>query len=488
MKWLSLLFACVVLGLMAGFACADSYTCSIASDDCHRRCCTAQHGMVLELRTEGTANCMQYPTKCILIGRASAPYDRVACVLESDVPDFNLAQYGSCWQSCVAGAGCSGGDSPFIGPRETPVEETPPPRDACTDVSCPRICRDEGGLPILYQDGTCRVNPSEPNGYECLYVRKQCIWACNSDGTNCNDRAPLSLDIDTPMDGSRLDTGTAGFATVDVTGSVSSSPSHTVAKVAIFTTLGNGANANFNRGTGEFSLSGVQIQKGRAVSITATAYDAQGRTLGTDTTTVYPTPRLLRFTISPTSCTIYRNGEQVSQTVTSQEGDTFEIHGTDCNVRFTYSDGTTVAVKAPAKIQYWESGIYLRKGTIEVNINRDYEVITKLARYVVQGTSFKISANEETSAPETLVVMSGSVFAGAKALPDEYIGVPAGGKLVLPSGMVATSGQVEQASSNELLGLEQGGGIDTGASSGGDSCCGSGFILLVALAGAIFIR
>ena len=494
-----LFFACtavlfaVFLLPVANASDANDIICNLASEPCHTGCCSSQHGVVGDLTVEGVPVCVANPTKCIIIGQSGsgALMERQACVLEAYAPDFNLDAYAACYQECMRNAGCTwdSSDSPFIGPRATPEEQTPVPEDACSGVVCPRECKIEGGRPMLYQDGTCRVNANAPAGYECLYVKAGCIWECNSDGTNCNDAQPLEVTIDTPRDEAYLDTGGTDVATVDVTGSISSSPGHTVSQVLVFTTLRASSPANFNAATGTFSLTGLQIRRGRPVDITVTAFDERERVLGTKTVTVYPSPKMISLTLSATECTIYRNGEQIGQSVTSQEGDTFEIQGSNCNVRFTYSDGTTIAVKAPAKLQYWEKGIYLRKGTIEVNVNHDYEVLTKLARYVVRGTNFKVTADEESSAPEAIVVIRGSVDVGAKATSGYNAIVTTGQKLVVLPNVMPGQDQRVQATQAELLGIEQGGEAPaTGDEGGGTGGCGSGLIILFSLAALGFVK
>jgi hypothetical protein len=303
--------------------------------------------------------------------------------------------------------------------------------------------------------------------------------------------------ISEPYEGDVFDPGTQGYSITDVKGTVSSGSGHTVSQVTISTNLGTSQQASYSGGS--FSLSNVKLAKGKPTYITATAYDSEGRRLGKKTVTVESKPKLMNLLFKKGTVTLWRNGEVVGSdwiegfnSYEAKEGDTFEVSGSG-DLTAMYSDGTTISLKGPFQVKFYNDGIHLMKGAMEVNVKRDYQVLGRLGQYLVKGTKFKIIVPESNQA-ESLIVLEGTVLASLFGVPEETATVGAGKRTYIYPGVVPGQGTVDNANSAELLSFEEGGQVTTpethGSVPSGDSCCGSAFVLAAILlgAGALWIR
>ncbi len=394
-----------------------------------------------------------------------------------------------CMNEC--GSHWEGSPSPFTDGPENDYEEEIP-EGVCADVSCPSACQYEDNLPMLYYDGRCIEDNSTEDGYVCGYTKGQCVWKCNSAGTNCADADPLTVTIDSPKHGARFDTGKQGYVLVDVEGEVSSSSSHQVSRVTVSTTVANPMQASFDPNSNRFSLEGVKITEGKSTMITVTAYDSDGRRLGTKTVTVYPSPTLTNLLINKGGATLWRNGQIIGSewdegfnAYETIDGDEFEIHSEE-TVTILYSDDTSVILKGPFRIQYFKDEIRLKKGAVEVEVKHDFRVLGRLGYHVVKGTEFKVIVPEDESLPETLVVMKGTVLSGLIEAPENAAEVSSGEHLYLYPGISPGEDSIGSATAAEMQSFAEGGEVTTPQTygdvpSGSGSCMSAILILSVLL-------
>lgn len=480
MRMAILLLAILVLANL-GFSCLDY---------CMNDCCGKHGGAVMELQRGKATECDAMSTCMVLFLGSIKGQEDEACIAYTGATGFSKSSINSCMATCMneCGSTWSGSESPFTdGPSVPEPEEEP--ESVCDGVSCPSVCRDEGSTPTIYYDGQCIEDNSTADGYVCGYVRGQCVWQCNSAGTNCDDADPLQVTISEPYEGDVFDPGTTGYSLTDVKGTVSSSSTHTVSYVTISTNLGVSQQASY--GGGSFSLSNVKLATGRPTYITATAYDSQGRRLGKKTVTVESKPKLMNLLFKKGSVTLWRNGNIVGSdwlegfnSYDAKEGDMFEVSGSG-DLTAMYSDGTTITLKGPFQVKIYSDGIHLIKGAAEIDVKRDYQVLGRWGQYLVKGTKFKVIVPESESVGESLIVLEGTVLASLFGVPEETASVGANKRVYIYPGVVPGQGTVENANSAELLSFENGGQITTPETHGdvpsGGGCCGTAFVLAALL-------
>jgi hypothetical protein len=462
-------------------------------DSCLAGCCAKYNGILGEVADAKVPTCLD-SAKCLIVyNGATKGSTTVACVelsYKGSDNAYSKSAIGSCISSTCGSSYVSPNPGPWNTGDDTPEPEKPKPKSVCDSVSCPSMCKDENEKPILYFDGRCVEDNKSANGYYCGYTKGQCIWRCRSDGTNCDDADPLTVSIDSPADGAKIDTGKNGYATVDVSGTVGSASGHTVSRVIVTSTSsGTSADASFDSSSNRFTLNNVRVDGGRPAYLTATAYDAEGRRLGTKSIVVYPSPKMIMLNFNKKEATLLRNGAAIGGDWTegftayqAQEGDEFEISGGSGSVIATYSDGTIVEIKPPCRIRFYNKGIELIKGAVEVEVSHDYQVLGRLGYTMVKGTRFKVIVPEDTNIPESVIVLRGAVESGLIRAPGEMASVGTGQHLYVYPGIVPVSGSAGTANAAEMLGYGQGGQVTTpdvkGATpSGGGSCCGSAFVL-----------
>lgn len=469
-------------------------------DYCITKCCGQHGGAVMELQDGNIGACNSQPG-CMVVyaGSVKGSYDE-ACIAYTWSTNYDKESINRCIGVCRNENAVDYGPSPFIDDGYEPPEEIEKPTGPCANVQCPTICRDEGSIPTLYYDGQCIEGEEYDDGYTCGYVKGECVWECNSAGNGCNDRDPLQLNIQTPSENQRFDTGESGTSPVSVTGKVSVNPNYPISKVTVTSSIGAPQLASLDPSSGNFALD-IQVPGGKPVKITAAAFDSSGRRLGKDTVTIYPSPKMMMLSFSKNSVTLYRNGQIISSDYTegtnsyeAMEGDEFEISG-DGEAYAKYSDGTLVIIKAPCKLRFYKKGIYLIKGAVEVNVKHDFTVLGRLGYNMVKGTQFKVIVPENENEPEYLIVMSGTVASALSEAPETEVYVSAGEHLYLYPGVIPTDWGVEAATSAELQSFSEGGeatfpvvsgDTPTGWSGGGEEgCCGTAFILMGALLGVI---
>ncbi|MFH1393302.1 MAG: hypothetical protein ABIH29_00285 [Candidatus Micrarchaeota archaeon] len=472
-------------------------------DACMNDCCFENGGLLAEL-LPGKVNECQQQSGCMLLFLGSIKgQDDIACLQYAGEQGsgFSREKIARCMGTCMNECGqyWSGSPSPFSdgSPPAEPPEEEEEPKGPCYGISCPSVCRYESSLPTFYYDGRCMEDNTTSEGYICGYTKGQCVWKCNSAGTNCEDADPLGVNIDEPADGQTYDPGSSGYALYPVSGSVSIREGYAVSRLMVTTTLGFSQQAQFNPDSGRFSLDEIRIDEGRPNYITATAYDSAGRRLGTDTITVYASPKLINLLFKKGHVTLWRTGEIIGSDwvegfneYKAKEGDTFEVSGTG-SVTGIYSDGTTILLKGPFRIQFFKDAIHLHKGAVEVDVNKDFTVFGRLGEYLVKGTRFKVIVPENEGQPETLIVLEGTVESGLIVAPEDSADVGRGQHLYLYPGLSPTRESIDYASSAEMLSFEEGGEVtapvtygDTPAGEGG--CVGA--ILIFSLAALLFFR
>jgi hypothetical protein len=267
--------------------------------------------------------------------------------------------------------------------------------------------------------------------------------------------------------------------------------------VVTSTSSGTSADAAFDPSSNGFALKNVRVDDGKPAYLTATAYDAEGRRLGTKSVVVYPSPKLMMLSFNKKEATLIRNGAAIGGDWTegfnsyeSREGDEFGISGGSGNVIATYSDGTMIIIKPPCRIKFFNKGIELIKGAVEIEVSHDYQVLGRLGYTMVKGTRFKVIVPDDTNTPESVIVLKGAVESGLIRAPESMARVDAGQHLYQYQGLIPVSGSAGQANPAEMLSYEQGGQVTTpdvkGATPSGGSCCGGAFIL--GLIGALFVR
>ncbi|MFH1685784.1 MAG: hypothetical protein ABH983_05780 [Candidatus Micrarchaeota archaeon] len=475
----------IVLLVTPALACLDS---------CMNTCCYKYGGSVMELMPGKVNECDKMPGCMLLFLGSVKGSDDVACMQYAGESGsgYNKESIARCMGTCMneCGSHWEGSPSPFSdGPKNDYEEEIP--EGVCADVSCPSACQYENNLPALYYDGRCIEDNSTADGYLCGYTKGQCVWKCNSAGTNCEDADPLSVTIDSPTNGARFDTGKQGYVLVDVEGSVASSSSHQISRVTISTTLATPMQANFDSNSNKFSLEGVKITEGKSTIITATAYDSEGRRLGTKTVTVYPSPNLTNLLIKKGGATLWRNGQIIGSdwdegynAYETMEGDEFEVHSGE-TVTIMYSDDTAVVLKGPFRIQYFKNEIKLKKGAIEVEVKHDFRVLGRLGYHVVKGTEFKVIVPEDESLPETLIVMKGTVLSGLIDAPENAAQVTGGQHLYIYPGVSPGADSVGTATAAEMQSFAEGGEV-TVPETYGDMPSGSGSCMSAILIFSIF--
>lgn len=478
---------------LAPLAFADTAS-DIAGDSCVYDCCATYGSIPGVMLTRGTETCLAHPDSCVIIyNGATKGTDNVACVTSTETGRSNPKAFSAvgiftCLREKCQAVWVPSSPSPFnVGPEEEKPEPERP-KSVCDDVACPRECRYEGGLPMLYYDGRCVEDNKTAKGYYCGYVKGQCVWQCNSDGTNCEDTDPLSVSIDEPVDGTTYDPGNEGKNVISVSGTVSSSSEHNVARVLVSASLLSPAEAQYDAAIGKFRLDGVMLQAGGPTYITATAYDSAGRRLGTRSATVYSYPKLMRLGFTKGYTTLLRNGQVIGSDwaggigdYNAKEGDEFQVTGGG-TVTATYSDGTIVILKAPFTVRIYENAIELKKGAVEVDVKRDYRVLGRLGYHIVKGTRFKVIAPESSGEPEALIVLQGTVLSGNALAPESAAAVSAGQRLYVYGSVAPGQASVGTANAAEMLSFSQGGDVTrpettaTSPTSGGG--CGSAAILL----------
>ena len=405
--------------------------------------------------------------------------DSVPPSLRQCMNDFKKQAYGS-------GFPCSWGSG--TQPQQPPAQPPQQPAGPCSGVTCGKKCEVKNGVPTLSYDGTCVESGT---AYTCAYSEKECPWGCLATMDGCQTVSPVEVSITSPADGTSIDTGTSGVAFINVSGTVTSGQQYGVEEVLVNAGLDYPQPAAYNQAGGTFTYKDVRIAQGKPVRITATASaDKRGKTLGSANVIVYPAPQLetLQYRCQA-GVVVFSNGQPVECTGTSrsiQEGDTFQLTQTG-SLWLTYTDGTMVVIKAPARVRMWKQAIYVDYGAVEVEVNHDYEVLTRQGHYVVRGTHFKVAVPEDASQPESLVVMEGTVSAALADAADTSVYVGKGQKLALVPGSPPTTDDVAAADSNELayyFGNTPPAGVNAPGGTGG-GCCGSAFILAFAAAGAL---
>jgi len=463
-------------------------------DSCMNKCCYEHGGAIMELMPGKATECNEMPGCMVMFLGSIRGSDDQACLQYAGEQGsgYSKEAISQCMAVCMneCGSHWAGSPSPFTGVSDNEYEEDIP-EGVCASVSCPSACQYENDIPTLYYDGRCIEDNSTADGYVCGYTKGQCVWKCNSAGTNCADADPLSLTIDSPKNGARFDTGKQGYVLVDVEGSISSSTSHSVSHVTVSTTLANPMQASFDPNSNRFSLEGVKITEGKSTTITATAYDSDGRRLGTKTVTVYPSPTLTNLLINKGGATLWRNGEIIGSdwgegynAYETVEGDEFEVHGGE-TVTILYSDDTSVILKGPFRIQYFKNEIKLKKGAVEVEVKHDFKVLGRLGYHVVKGTEFKVIVPEDDSLPETLIVMEGTVLSGLIGAPEDAAYVTGGEHLYIYPGVSPGEDSVGTASAAEMQSFAEGGEV-TVPETYGDVPSGSGSCMSAILIFSIF--
>jgi len=463
---------------------------------CMNECCYQNGGALLELMPGKVDECDKMPGCMLLFLGSIRGQDDLACFQYTGEQGsgYSKDKIAQCMNTCMRECGehWEGSPSPFSDgapPAEPPEEEEP--KGPCYGISCPSVCKYENNLPVLYYDGQCMEDNDTEAGYVCGYVKGQCVWKCNSAGTNCEDADPLNVNIDEPVDGKTYDPGTAGYAIYPVSGSVSSKEGHVVSKVMVTTKLGFSQQAQFNPSSGRFSLNEIRIIEGKPNYITATAFDSQGRRLGTDTITVYASPKLMNLLFKKGHVTLWRNGEIVGSDwmegfgeYQAKEGDTFDVSG-EGSVTGIYSDGTTILLKGPFRVQFFKDSIKLLKGAVEVDVNKDFTVFGRLGEYLVKGTRFKVIVPEDQNQPETLIVLEGTVESGLITAPEDSTDVSSGERLYLYPEISPLPESVDYATSAELLSFEEGGEVTApetyGETPAGEGGCVSAILVLALL-------
>lgn len=497
-KILPILFA---LSLMQ----ISSFAFDVMDDPCLVDCCMRYGGLPGTLGSGKGPACAANPGCMIMyVGESKGGYDG-ACVKQSSPPSgssaFDKQSIAGCINTCEGTDFAPDPNSPFGGSL---ITEPEPQKAAsvCDSVSCPSMCKEENALPVLYYDGRCVEDNSSASKYYCGYTKGQCIWSCNSAGTGCDDADPLSVSIDSPKDGANIDTGKNGYALVPVSGSVSSSADHSVSRVVITSaSSGTSVQAVFDPSSSRFTASNVRVDEGKPAYLTASAYDSSGRRLGVKMIVVYPSPKMIVLSFDKKTATLLRNGAAIGEdwstgasAYTAQEGDEFEISGGTGNVIATYSDGTMVIIKPPCRIKFFNKGISLIKGAVEVEVSHDFQVLGRLGYTLVKGTRFKVIVPDDPSAPESVIVLRGSVESGLLESPENAVAVGAGQHLYQFPRMIPVPGSVGNANPAEMLSYEQGGAVTApdiqGASPSGSgaSCCGSAFVLSALAIAASFCR
>jgi len=497
-KILSILFALSLLQF-------SSFAFDVMDDPCLVDCCMRYGGLPSTLGSGKGPACAANPSCMIMyVGESKGGYDG-ACIKQSTPPTgssaFDKQSIAGCINTCEGTDFAPDPNSPFGGSQ---ITEPEPQKAAsvCDSVSCPSMCKEENSLPILYYDGRCVEDNSSASKYYCGYTRGQCIWSCNSAGTGCDDADPLSVSIDSLQDGADIDTGKGGFAQVTVSGTVSSTSEHQVARVVVTSTSpGTSIRASFDSSSNRFTASNIRVDEGKPAYLTATAYDSSGRRLGAKTIVVYPSPKMIVLSFDKKKAALLRNGAAIGEdwstgatAYTAQEGDEFEISGGTGNVIATYSDGTMVIIKPPCRIKFFNKGIQLIKGAVEVEVSHDFQILGRLGYTLVKGTRFKVIVPDDGSTPESVIVLRGTVESGLLESPENTVAVGAGQHLYQFSKMIPISGTIGNANAGEMLSYEQGGAVTVpdiqGASPSGSgaSCCASAIILSVLAAAALFFR
>ncbi len=379
--------------------------------------------------------------------------------------------------------GCEGylgevGTQPLPGGGEAPSATEAGP---CKDVKCDNNCSVQGPFSLLSHSGTCFETSS--SAYECRYATSECEWGCNSARDGCADAPSVQVQITQPVDGAKIDTGQSGVATISVSGSTIKSGMYGIPKVVIAIGSSDVRDAVYDYSTGQFSLSNVQIRKGRPVTVTAIVYSQDGKRLGSDTINVYPNPDLMTFhwTINQ-GVTIYHNGQAVDQDALGenykiQEGDEFQLSGSGM-ISLEYSDGTSVVLMSPSKMSFWDGAVHVTYGAIEVNAQHDYEVLGRQGHFVVKGTKFAVIVPEDASQPDTLIVSGGTVTASAIGSEDKSVDVAAGKKIDIYPNTVVTGDSVQEATDADYARTPSG---------KPPGCCGAAFLLLV-IAGFALVK
>jgi len=408
--------------------------------------------------------------------------DSVPPSLRQCFDDFKRQQYGS-GLACSWGSGTQTQQPPAQPPQ--PQQQGP-----CTGVVCGKKCEVKGGVATLSYDGTCVE--AGPTGYQCVYSEKECPWGCLATMDGCVTVSPVQISITSPADGASIDTGASGVAFINVTGTVSNGQQYGVEEVLVNAGLDYPQPAAYDKASGSFSYKDIRIAQGRPVRITATASaDNRGKTLGSANVVVYPAPQLDTIQFRCSGGVVYfRNSQPVDCTGNShtmQDGDTLQLSQSGA-LWLTYTDGTMVVLKAPARVRIWKRGIYVDYGAVEVEVNHDYEVLTRQGHYVARGTHFKVIVPEDASQPESVVVMEGTVSTALADAMDTSVYVGKGQALTLVPGSPPTTGDVATADSSQLayyFGYPPPAGVSAPAGSEGGGCCGSAFIMAFAFVGAL---
>ncbi|MFH0737067.1 MAG: hypothetical protein V1827_00750 [Candidatus Micrarchaeota archaeon] len=379
------------------------------------------------------------------------------------------------------GEGCE----PYLGGAPTggtPPEEIPGDEDGvCAGVDCGNLCAVSGGRGILSHDGACFETASNDKGYECRYASSECEWGCDASMGSCAASPVVDISISEPADGTRFDPGNADSARITVRGTTIKSGTYGIPKVYVFVGSNGMVEADYDYSTGSFSLSGVEIKRGRPVDITAAVYSQDGRKLGSDSVTVYTSPEVLRLSMYPEAgVTVFIDGVQLSTEEAMverkmKEGQEYLISG---NGIFTieYTDGTKVYLKAPAKASVYKDGLHVLYGGVEIDVEHDYEVLARQGHYINEGTKFAIIVPESDDGAETLIVTEGTVLAGARG-SDGMVEVHSGEKLVLYPNTAAIEDSVQKATDQDYA--------MTPSGEGPSSCLG--FILVGAVLASLVL-
>jgi len=409
---------------------------------------------------------------------------------EDNSGGFNFDMVPPTQRSCVCNfykerwdkiqPGCEGylGD---VGTQQQPGGGGAPPateHGPCEGVTCDNNCSVQGPFSLLSHSGTCFELSSTT--YECRYAESECEWGCNAAKDGCADAPAVQIQITQPADGTKVDTGTSGVATISISGTTIKSGMYGIPKVVIAIGSSDVRDAVYDYSTGQFSLSNVQIKKGRPVTITAIVYSQDGKRLGSDTVTVYPNPDIVEYSwTADQGVTFYRNGQEFLPQggATIQEGDEFQLSGNGA-VSIEYSDGTSVVVLSPAKLRFWNGATYVTYGAIEVNVQHDYEVLGRQGHIVVKGTKFAFIVPQDADEPDTLIVSSGTVTASGIGSEDESVAVGAGKKIDIYPNMIAGEDSVQEATDADYA------RTPSGKPAG---CCGAAF-LLIGLLGFVLRR